>query len=54
MCATEAHLGSGELVRAASLREVVGNLKLEARGSFFYCFYLSTEDTQVTGQVSLS
>ena len=40
------------MLRAASLREVVGNPKLEARGSFFYCFYLFTEDTQVTGQVS--
>ena len=41
------------LLRAGSFREVVGDAKPEARGSFFYCFYLFTEDTQVTGQVSL-
>ena len=51
--ATEAHLGSGELLRASSLREVVGDPKLEARGSFLAVFTCLLEDTQVTGQVSL-
>ena len=52
--ATEVDLSSGELLHAASLREVVGHLKVGARGSFFYCFCLFTEDTQVTAQVSPS
>ena len=39
--AAQAHLGSGKLLRAASLREVVGDPKLGDRGFFFYCFYLS-------------
>ena len=47
--ATEAHLGSGELLRAASLREVVRESKARSQRFLLYCFYLSTEDTQVTG-----
>ena len=46
--ATEAHLASGELLRAASLREVVRESKARSqRFLLLLFFYLSTEDTQV-------
>ena len=44
-CATKAHLGSGELLRAASLREVVRESK--ARSQTFLLLLFFTEDTEV-------